>query len=100
MSRTYRYRQGIIPDFMLDATSVDLPENVAKILEERTFAEMKALTPWTTYSESKSTAFSHSAEKRQKIDNIIHSSKKKGRCSSTPPTTWAHSSWQPNKPGA
>ena len=27
-----RYRQGSIPDLMLDATSIDLPQNVAKIL--------------------------------------------------------------------
>eukprot|EP00614_Pseudopedinella_elastica_P000730 CAMPEP_0172594800 /NCGR_PEP_ID=MMETSP1068-20121228/14298_1 /TAXON_ID=35684 /ORGANISM="Pseudopedinella elastica, Strain CCMP716" /LENGTH=95 /DNA_ID=CAMNT_0013393031 /DNA_START=12 /DNA_END=296 /DNA_ORIENTATION=+ len=59
-----RYRQGIIPDLMLDATSIDLPENVAKMLGDRTLADMKTLVPGKAYSEFTSTAFSHSVEKR------------------------------------
>ena len=58
-----RYKQGIIFDLMLDATSIDLPEDVAKMLGSRTLAEMKTLAPGTAHSESKSTAFSYSVEK-------------------------------------
>ena len=45
-----RYRQGVIPDLMLGATSIDLPENVAKILGGRTHADMKALAPGAAHS--------------------------------------------------
>ena len=61
-----RYRQGIIPGHMPDATSIHLPENVAKILGDRTLADMKTLAPGTVYFDSASTAPSHAAEKRQK----------------------------------
>ena len=49
---------------MLDATSIDLPEDVSKTLGDRNLADMRTLAPGTVYSESSSTAFSHSAEKR------------------------------------
>ena len=61
-----QYRQSIIPDLMIDATSIDLPENAANMLGDRTLENMKALAPRTAHSESTSTAFSHSVEKRQK----------------------------------
>ena len=56
-----RFRQGTTPDFMLDATSINLPGIFSKIIGNRTFADMKTLAPRTAYSESASTAFSHSA---------------------------------------
>ena len=59
-----RHRQGIIPDFMPDATSIDLPENAARFLGDRTLADMKALAPGTAHSESTPTAFSNFVEKR------------------------------------
>ena len=52
---------------MLDATSIDLPKNVARILGDRTLADMNTLAPGAAYSESTSTAFTHSVEKRQKL---------------------------------
>ena len=61
-----RFRQGIIPDLLLDVTSIDLPENVAKMLGDRTLADMKTLAPGKVYSESASAAFSNSVEKQQK----------------------------------
>ena len=45
---------------------MDPSENVAKTLRDRTHADMKALAPGKAYSESTSTAPSHSAEKREK----------------------------------
>ena len=45
-----RFRQGIIPDLFLDVTPIDLPENVAKMLGDRTLADMKTLAPGTVYS--------------------------------------------------
>ena len=48
---------------MLDFASIDLPENVAKILGGRTLADMKTLAPGVAYSESTSAAFSHSVVK-------------------------------------
>ena len=36
-----RCRQGVIPDLMLDAASIDLPLNVAKTLRGRNLADMK-----------------------------------------------------------
>ena len=51
---------------MLDATSIDLPENVAKLPGDCTLADMKTLSPGAAYSESTSTALSHSVVKRQK----------------------------------
>ena len=60
------YRQGIIPDLMIDATSLNPSENTAKMLGDRTLADMRALAPEAVYSESTSTAFSHSANKRPK----------------------------------
>ena len=50
---------------MLDVTSFDLPEIVAKVLGDRTHADMKALAPGDMYCESSSTDPSHSVEKRQ-----------------------------------
>ena len=50
---------------MFYATSIDLRENVAKMLGERPLADMKTLAPGTVYSKSESTAFSNSVEKRQ-----------------------------------
>ena len=44
-------------------------EYVAKTLGDRTRADMKALAPEAAHSESTSTAFSHSAEKRHKQVN-------------------------------
>ena len=61
-----RFRQGIIPDLLLDVTSIDLPENVAKMLGDCTLADMKTLAPGTVYSEPASTTPSHAVEKRQK----------------------------------
>ena len=61
-----RYQQGITPGLMLDATSIDLPEDLAKTTGGRTLADVKALAPRKAYSESTSTALSHSVEKRQK----------------------------------
>ena len=58
------YRQGITPGLMFDATSIDLPEIGAKILGDRTLADMKAPASGATYSESTSIAFSHAVEKR------------------------------------
>ena len=60
------FRQGIIPDPVLDAASTDLPENVAKTLGGPTLADTRALAPETAYSESTSTAFSHSFEEHKK----------------------------------
>ena len=54
-----------MPDLLLDVTSIHLPENFAKMLGDRTLADMRALAPGAVYSESASTAFSHSIEKRQ-----------------------------------
>ena len=51
---------------MVDTRSMDPSENLAKTLGDRTLAEMKTLAPGAVRSESTSTAFSHSAEKRQK----------------------------------
>ena len=51
---------------MLDAMSIDLPENVAKMPGDRTITNMKTLAPGEAHSESTSTAVSHSAEKRLK----------------------------------
>ena len=42
-----RYRQGIIPDLMVDATSLNSSENVASTLGDRTLADMKTLAPGT-----------------------------------------------------
>ena len=64
-----RFRQNITRDFLLDATSIDLPENVAKMLGDRTLADIRALAPGAVYSESASTAFFHSFEKRQRQDS-------------------------------
>ena len=61
-----QYRRGTIPDLMRYAASIDLPENTAKALGDRALVDMKALAPGTVYSESTSTAFSRSVEKRQK----------------------------------
>ena len=58
-----RYRQGITSGLMLDATSLNPSGNVAKMLGDRTLADMKTLAPGAAYSESTSTAFSHSVEK-------------------------------------
>jgi hypothetical protein len=51
---------------LLDVTSIDLPENVAKMLGDCTLADMKTLAPGTVYSEPASTTPSHAVEKRQK----------------------------------
>ena len=51
---------------MLDTASIDLPGNISKTLGDRTLADMKALAHEAAYSESTSTAFSYSTEKRQK----------------------------------
>ena len=51
---------------MIDTWSLVPSENVAKTIDDRTLADMKALAPETACSESTSTAFSKSAEKRQK----------------------------------
>ena len=51
---------------MLDLDSIDLPGNAAKTLRDRALPETKAVAPGAAHSESTSTAFSHSAEKRQK----------------------------------
>ena len=61
-----RFRQGIIPDLMIDTRSKNPSGDVAKTLEDCTLADMKALVPGAAHSESTSTAFSHSVEKRQK----------------------------------
>ena len=61
-----RYRQGVIPGLMLDTESIDLLGNVAKAHGGRALADMRALAPGIAYSESTSTTFSHSADKRQK----------------------------------
>ena len=58
-----RYRQGTIPDPMHYATSIDLSENNSKMLGDCTLADMKNFAPREAYSESTSTAFSHSAER-------------------------------------
>ena len=70
-----RFRQGIIPDLLLDVTSIDLPENVAKMLGDCTLADMKTLAPGTVYSEPASTTPSHAVEKRQKqVSPAYHAS--------------------------
>ena len=51
---------------MLDTRPVGLPEYVAKTLRDRTLADKKTLAPGPAHTESTSTAFSHSAEKRQR----------------------------------
>ena len=61
-----RFRQGAIPDLMIDTRSIDSPGNVVKALGDRTFADMRALAPGAAHSESTSTTFSHSVEKRKK----------------------------------
>ena len=61
-----RCRQSITPDLVLDLAPIDLPENAAGTLGDRTLVDMKALTPWEAYSEFTSAAFSYSVEKRQK----------------------------------
>ena len=76
-------RQGITPDLMLDATSLNPSENVSKILRDRTLADMKTLAPDTAYSESTSTVFSHSAEKRQKQVSPASTTLRPG------PSTWS-----------
>ena len=58
-----RHRQGTIPGLMPDATSIDLPENVATMPGGRTLADMRTLSPGAAYFESTSAAFSHTAEK-------------------------------------
>ena len=45
-----RYRQGAIPDLMLDTALIYLPENVAKALGDRTHADMKALAREEAFS--------------------------------------------------
>ena len=71
MARTYGIGT-VFPQFMLDATSIDLPENVSKILGDRTLADMKTPAPGTAHSEFTSTAFSHSVEKLQKQVRPAH----------------------------
>ena len=51
---------------MLDIRSIDLPENAAKMLGDRTLVDIKTLTPGSANPESTSAALSHSVEKRQK----------------------------------
>ena len=58
-----RFRQGITQNLMPDTRSIDLSENVAKALGDRTLADMKTLAPGEAYSRSISTAFIHSVEK-------------------------------------
>ena len=67
-----QYRQGIIPDLMLGATSLNPSGNVARTLGDRTLADMKTLAPGAAYSEATSTAFSHSAEKREKQVGLVY----------------------------
>ena len=58
---------------MIDTRSMDPSETVAKKREGRTLADMKAHAPGAAYSESTSTAFSHSAEKPLKqVTSVYH----------------------------
>ena len=57
---------------MDDATPIDLPENVAHELGNRTLADVKTFAPGEAYSESTSTAFSHCVEKEQKQVSPAH----------------------------
>ena len=66
-AESQRYRQGIIPGPMLNATSVDLPGNVAKTPGDRALADRKSFAPGIAYSESTSITYSHPVEKRQKL---------------------------------
>ena len=45
-----RYRQGITPGLMHDATPVDLPEGFANTLGDHTHADIRALAPGETHS--------------------------------------------------
>ena len=65
MSRPYG-PDSASPDLMLDTRPIDLSEYAAITLRHRTLVDMKALAPGTAHPESTSTAFSHTAEKRQK----------------------------------
>ena len=57
--------QGTKPIYLNYQKNKYLPGTIAKMLGDRTLADMKTPAPGTVYSESASTAPSHSVEKRQ-----------------------------------
>ena len=66
MPRPYVSDRSSPPDVLIDTRSMDPSETVAKTLGDRILADMKSLAPGEAYSESTSTAFSYSIEKRHK----------------------------------
>ena len=66
MPRQYGTDRESSPDLTADATSIDLPEYVSKVLRDLTLTDLRTLVPGAAHTGSRSTAFTHFGKKRQK----------------------------------
>jgi hypothetical protein len=77
-SDTGRFIQGIIPDHMIDATSLQLSEHATNTFGPCTLCDWKTLGPGQAYSESAATDYAGSVKKRQeKVSKDYHTSAKR-----------------------
>ena len=78
-SEIERFIQGIIPDLMIDATSLELSQEAAQTFGTNcTLTDVKTLAPGQTYSQSTSEMFSAAVAKRQsKVSKDYHNAARK-----------------------